>query len=92
MAETPVNSVRDGRAARVTDTGIALVHAGELILPRAGSEAQAEQVGASDRTAVHYHFPIEVQVVGAVGQAAMDRLADQIFAKFMHAANSLNTG
>ena len=33
-----------GRAARVTRTGLALVHAGELVLPAAGSEAEAEQV------------------------------------------------
>ena len=51
--------------ARVTRTGIALVHEGELILPAAGSEAAAETVAADDRTVVHYHFPVEVEVRGS---------------------------
>lgn len=57
--------MREGprRASRVTRTGIALVHVGELVLPAAGSEAQAEAVAVSDRTAVHYHFPVEIHVV-----------------------------
>lgn len=59
------------RAARVSRTGIALVHAGELVLPAAGSEAQAEAAGESDRTTIHYHFPVEIEVV-AVGRAESD--------------------
>lgn len=57
------DSDRGPRAARVRRTGIALVHAGELVLPAAGSEAQAEAVALSDRTTVHYHFPVEIEVV-----------------------------
>jgi hypothetical protein len=47
-----------GRAARVTRTGLALVHAGELVLPAAGSEAEAEQVAEDDRAVIAYHFPV----------------------------------
>lgn len=54
-----------GVAARVTHTGLAVVHAGELILPAAGSEAQAERVADDSRTVVHYHFPVEVEVRAA---------------------------
>jgi hypothetical protein len=50
------------RAARVLRTGIALVHAGELVLPAAGSEAAAERVAADDRATVQYIFPVEIEV------------------------------
>jgi hypothetical protein len=92
MADVPTGSIRDGRAARVTRTGLALVHEGELVLPSAGSEAQAETVAGSDRTAVHYHFPVEVQVLAGADSESLDRLSERIFAKLMHAADSLNTG
>ena len=64
-----------GRATRVKRTGIALVHAGELVLPAAGSAAQAEAVIQSDRTTVHYHFPVEIEVVETGGAVDHDRIA-----------------
>ncbi len=74
------------RAARVRRTGIALVHAGELILPAAGSEAEADRVEADERNTIHYHFPVEIEVrttpatidVEEVVQRALNRLAAQI--------------
>ena len=54
-----------GRAGRVLRTGIALVHEGELVLPAAGSEAQAERVLADGRTVVNYYFPVEIEVRAA---------------------------
>jgi hypothetical protein len=70
--------------ARVTRTGIALVHAGELVLPAAGSEAQAEAAVDDPRAVIEYHFPVEIEVRGpaappnlqAVVDAVMDRLAE----------------
>lgn len=62
MAENVDSPADEGRGARVLETGLAVVHAGELILPAAGSKAQAEQVLADDRTAISYVFPIEVEV------------------------------
>ncbi len=53
---------RGGHAARVERTGIALVHEGELILPAAGSEAQARQVAEDAQSVIHYHFPVEIEV------------------------------
>jgi hypothetical protein len=53
------------RAARVLRTGIALVHEGELVLPAAGSEAEAERVADDDRAVIHYHFPVEIEVLSA---------------------------
>jgi hypothetical protein len=58
------------RAARVRRTGIALVHRGEVILPAAGSEAQAETAMDDARTTVQYLFPVEIEV--RVGGEAMD--------------------
>ena len=66
----------EGRAARVTRTGLALVHAGELVLPAAGSEAQAELVADDDRAVIAYHFPVEIEVVGAGPAVDTDLLAD----------------
>lgn len=63
-------------AARVTRTGIALVHEGELVLPAAGSEAQAEQVADDARASVHYFFPVEIEVVAAVQQIDPHHIAD----------------
>jgi len=74
------------RAARVRRTGIALVHAGELILPAAGSEAQADRVEADERNTIHYYFPVEIEVrttpatvdIDDVVQQTLNRLAAQI--------------
>jgi hypothetical protein len=71
---------------RVGRTGIALVHKGELILPAAGSEAQAEQVEADSRTVVHYYFPVEIEVSNdapridedAIVDRALDLLAEKL--------------
>lgn len=54
-----------GRAARVTRTGLAVVHQGELVLPAAGSEAQAERVLDDARSTIHIHIPVEIEVRAA---------------------------
>jgi hypothetical protein len=73
-------------AARVTRTGIALVHEGELVLPAAGSEAQAVQVGDDARSTIHYYFPVEIEVVSGgkaldpqdIADLALERLARSV--------------
>lgn len=52
---------------RVRETGIALVHEGEYIVPAAGSEAVVDAVDAGG-TVVNYYFPVEVVVVGAMSE------------------------
>lgn len=64
-------------ASRVRRTGIALVHVGELVLPATGSEAQAEAVGDSDRTVIHFHFPVEIHVVDPGGAIDPDSIINQ---------------
>lgn len=55
----------DTGAKRVLETGIALVHEGEFVLPAAGSEARAELVADDARAVIEYHFPVEIEIRGA---------------------------
>jgi len=69
MAKDDRNVDVDGGAKRVLSTGIALLHEGEIVLPAAGSEAQAERVAADGSADIHYHFPVEIEVRGGAGAA-----------------------
>ncbi len=83
----PYDRSDEPSAARVLSTGIALVHEGELVLPAAGSEAQATLAAADDRTSIAYLFPVEIEVrsVGASVdvRAALDD-AFRMFADQVH--------
>jgi hypothetical protein len=68
-----------GSAKRVVETGIALVHEGELVLPAAGDEAQAMVAADDARSAIHYHFPVEIEVRGAPEPVDPERLATLVF-------------
>lgn len=71
------NAARPGAgAARVRRTGLARVHEGEVILPAAGSEAEAERVIDDARTVVQYHFPVEIEVRGSAEPIDLEALAD----------------
>ncbi|MBD0708192.1 MULTISPECIES: hypothetical protein [unclassified Streptomyces] len=65
---------------RVDRSGIALVHEGEYIVPAAGSEALVSR-GDGPGTVVHYHFPVEVEVVGALQDHHVRRVAEHVFAE-----------
>ncbi|MEW2454711.1 hypothetical protein [Streptomyces albus] len=64
----------------VEQTGIALVHEGEFIAPAPGSEAEFSQ-GTGAGTVVNYHFPVEVEVVGRLGDRHVRQIADHVFAE-----------
>jgi hypothetical protein len=49
-------------AVSVEETGLAVVHAGELIVPAAGSQAELELAASDPRAVVEYHFPVVVEV------------------------------
>ncbi|MEV5683499.1 MULTISPECIES: hypothetical protein [unclassified Streptomyces] len=66
---------------RVDRTGLALVHEGEYIAPAAGSEAVVTRHGGAG-TVLHYHFPVEVEVVGELGDHHVRQIADHVFAEF----------
>jgi hypothetical protein len=65
-----------GTAARVTRTGIALVHEGELILPAGGSEAETEQVATDAGSTVQYIFPVEIEVRALGSELDLDAIVD----------------
>lgn len=68
-----------GTGGRVERTGIALVHEGEYIVPAPGSEAMVS--GSGESTVVNYHFPIEIEVVGAVDGAVVGEVVARVFAE-----------
>ncbi len=49
----------------VKETGIALVHEGEFIMPAPGSEALIEGAPEAQAT-VNFYFPVEIVVVGSL--------------------------
>lgn len=53
------------QATRVRSTGLAVVHEGEWVVASPGSAAEAEAFVEDERTVIHYHFPVEIEVVSA---------------------------
>lgn len=68
----------------VKETGLAVVHEGERILPAPGSSAVLEPT-AGTAEAVHYHFPVEIVVVGALSDAEQRRLEAGIWERLANA-------
>ena len=50
----------------VKETGLAVVHEGEYIMPAPGSEAQIEPSQMMAQGVVNYYFPVEVVIVGGL--------------------------
>jgi hypothetical protein len=73
----------------VRETGIALVHEGEWILPAAGSEARIEPGEMNAGGAVEYHFPVEVVVTGAVSEGEIEAIERRIFGALAEAFDRL---
>ncbi|MFS8197508.1 hypothetical protein ACLVWQ_02355 [Streptomyces sp. CWNU-52B] len=63
---------------RVERTGIALVHEGEYIVPAPGSAAAVSHRSDAGQV-VHYHFPVEVEVVGTLQEHHVRRIAAHVF-------------
>lgn len=77
---TEPDSGRTPSGTRVTKTGIALVHEGEVILPAEGSEAEGELVVDDSRTVVRYVFPVEIEVCSTPAELDVDALVDEVLA------------
>jgi hypothetical protein len=67
-------------ATRVKETGIALVHEGEYIMPAPGSEAALEPAMASGGM-VNYYFPVEIVIVGALSEQEREAIENRIWEK-----------
>lgn len=65
---------------RVEETGIALVHEGEYIIPAPGSEAMlaAAEVEPGDQ-AINYYFPIEIEVAATLDEEQVQRIVTVVF-------------
>lgn len=67
---------------RVEETGLAVVHEGEWIMPALGSEAviSASSPEGESAQVVNYYFPVEIEVVGSLSQEEVERVANYVFA------------
>ena len=66
----------EGGPALVTETGVALIEAGELVVPAAGDVAQAERVVEDARATIQYYFPVEVEVRAAPEPVPAQEIVD----------------
>jgi hypothetical protein len=69
-------------AVVVEETRLSVVHAGELIIPAAGSEAELQHAAADPRAVVEYHFPVVIEVREATAPD-VDAVAEQAAAKLL---------
>jgi hypothetical protein len=63
-------------SARVTRTGIAVVHEGEQITAAPGAEAGLVRAGEEGLAEVRYVFPVEIEVRGGVEPVDAHAIAD----------------
>ncbi len=73
----------------VRETGIALVHEGEYIMPAAGSEATIESAQMSEQGEVNYYFPVEVVVVGSLPEEEREAIENRIWEQLREALDRL---
>ena len=67
---------------RVLETGLAVVHEGELVYPAAGSEAQAEAALDASAQDITVYFPVEVEIRSIEYDGArMREIAEQVLAE-----------
>ena len=69
-------------ATYVLESGLAVVHQGEKIVAAEGSQAGLAPHSAGQ---AHYHFPIEVVMVGDVGEEIKCEIEARIWDKLSHA-------
>lgn len=70
---------------RVRETGIALVHEGEYIMPAPGSEAEIEPAEMTTRGVINYYFPVEIVIVGSLPEAEREAIEMRIWEKLSDA-------
>ena len=64
---------------RVRETGIALVHEGEYILPASDSEAVIEPAGTGGERVVNYYFPVEIVIAGSLPEEEREAIQQEIW-------------
>ncbi len=73
----------------VRETGIALVHEGEYIMPAPGSEASIEPAQMNGQGEVNYYFPVEVVVIGSLPESEREALEARIWEQLTEALQRL---
>ena len=68
----------DEEAAYVQQSGLAVVHQGEMIVAAEGSQAA---LTTGPDMAAHYHFPIHVVMVGDLGEETKCEIEARIWDK-----------
>ena len=75
--------------ARVRETGLALVHEGEFIVPAEGSEAAIEPADVGEQAVVNYYFPVEVVFVGGLPEEERARIEAGIWERLSGALDRM---
>lgn len=83
--ERPGGSSGRVHGGRVRRTGIAVVHENEIIYPAESSEAEVNIAWDDDRTAIHYHFPVQIEIVGAVPPAEREDIVQESLGRLRRA-------
>jgi hypothetical protein len=90
MADGNKNSGEPAAAGtRVRQTGIALVHEGELILPAAGSEADLEPSRGEGTGTAQYVFPVEVEVLAPPRSLDVQEIVDATLSQLHRSIEAL---
>ena len=71
----------------VRETGIALVHEGEYIMPAPGSEARIEPLEMQGE--VNYYFPVEIVIAGTLPEEEREAIEARIWERLNDALERL---
>lgn len=74
----------------VKETGLAVVHEGEYIMPAPGSEAAIEPAQMTTQGVVNYYFPVEVVVVGGLSEEDHAAIEARVWQSFGDALNRMS--
>jgi hypothetical protein len=76
-------------SARVTRTGIAVVHEGERISAAPGADAELVRAGDEGLAEVRYVFPVEIEVRGGVEPVDAHAIADLALVRLAQGLRSI---
>ncbi|MCP4259941.1 MAG: hypothetical protein GY774_20870 [Planctomycetes bacterium] len=74
---------------RVRETGIALVHEGEFIVPAPGSEAEIEPAETDGQGVINYYFPVEIVIVGTLPEEEREAIETRVWEKLSDALEGM---
>ena len=83
--ENEINIPEFQTGGRVRETGIALVHEGEYIMPAPGSEAVIEPAAMNGQGVINYYFPVEIVIVGSLPEEEREAIEMRIWEKLSDA-------